>query len=390
MSRYSFVVVFLLLLYAGCSAKSIKVDDNTRTRGGQVTSASADFYYLMAVDCELQKDYVCSQSMFEKLYELTKQSGFLKESVRFALLLGKYDAYKKHIKDIEKMAETDSDVASFLIPYYTTHGDFARAKESAKRLLKKSPSLENYQLLSALYMDAKEYKKAERVLQEYVSEYGCQIKICSLLLLVKTKQNDTKGALEILRKLYKKTDNKLFETQYLKLLVSLGKYDELERYVDNSKELSKEILVDVYSSIKRYKKAEKISLELYHEKKDLRYLADSAIFLYEGEYKKDKRVLKKVLKRFHDSVDRVKDALYYNYYGYLLIDHDVDVKRGIVEVKKALKLKPKSEYYLDSLAWGYFKLGKCKEALDILDALKDKEQEEIKEHIKKAKECLKR
>ena len=44
----------------------------------------------------------------------------------------------------------------------------------------------------------------------------------------------------------------------------------------------------------------------------------------------------------------------------------------------------------DSLAWGYYKLKECKKADEILSKLKDKEQDEIKEHIKKVKECLKR
>ena len=45
-----------------------------------------------------------------------------------------------------------------------------------------------------------------------------------------------------------------------------------------------------------------------------------------------------------------------------MIDHDMDVKKGISLVKKALEKKPDNGYYLDSLAWGYYKLGEVKKA----------------------------
>ena len=43
-----------------------------------------------------------------------------------------------------------------------------------------------------------------------------------------------------------------------------------------------------------------------------------------------------------------------------LIDHDIDIKRGIKYVKEALKIEQVSSFYKDSLAWGYFKLRQCK------------------------------
>ena len=49
-----------------------------------------------------------------------------------------------------------------------------------------------------------------------------------------------------------------------------------------------------------------------------------------------------------------------------MIDFDIDVKKGISLVKSALKTSPNNIAYLDSLAWGYYKLNRCKEALDIM------------------------
>jgi predicted Zn-dependent protease len=309
---------------------------------------------------------------------------------RLSLLSARYDIYKKHIKEIDELAKKDIEIASYLIPYYLKEKNYKKAEEISKSILKKDHSLKNYQLLVSLYIDTKEYKKAQKVLDDYTKRNGCEPAICGMKLFLKTKEGDVKGIEKLLKELYKATGNQSFEIELLKLYLSLGKLDELEKYVRSSKSLKKDVLIDIYTSVKKYKKAEKIALELYKESKKPFYLADSAIYLYEAEYKKNPKVLKEVIDRFEKSVSKVDKPFVYNYYGYLLIDHDVDIKKGIELVKKALKKKPKNEYYLDSLAWGYYKIGKCKEALKILENLKDKEQEEIKEHIKKAKECLKR
>ena len=139
-----------------------------------------------------------------------------------------------------------------------------------------------------------------------------------------------------------------------------------------------------------YDKAERLAYKLYKETNNYALLSSSAIYLYESEYKNNSSILREVIKRFEESVYKANQALYYNYYGYLLIDHDVDIKKGITLVKKALEFEPDSEYYLDSLAWGYYKLGECKKANKIFEKIKNHKQEEIQEHIKRVKECLKK
>ena len=388
MSRYSSFIVFLaFFLLSSCSAKTMSVKNLDKN----VVQAGMDFYYMAGLDCEYRKDYECSALMFEKLYDMTKQKSFLKNMTRLSLLSVRYDIYKRHINEMEKLSKKDMEIASYLVPYYLKEKEYKKAEEISKDILKKDNSLKNYQLLASLYIDTKEYKKAQKVLDDYTRRYGCEAVICGMKLFLKIKEgDDVKGIEKLLKRLYKVTGNQSFEIELLKLYLSLGKLGELEKYVRSSKTLKKDVLIDIYTSIKKYKKAEKIALELYKESKKPFYLADSAVYLYEAEYKKNPKVLKEVIDRFEKSVSKVDKPVFYNYYGYLLIDHDTDVKKGIKLVKKALKKKPKDEYYLDSLAWGYYKLGKCKEALKILEGLKDKEQEEMKEHINKVKECLKR
>jgi tetratricopeptide (TPR) repeat protein len=55
------------------------------------------------------------------------------------------------------------------------------------------------------------------------------------------------------------------------------------------------------------------------------------------------------------------DAL--NYLGYTYAERDIRLGEAVVLIQKALEIKPQNGYYLDSLAWAYFKLGRNQEAL---------------------------
>jgi hypothetical protein len=52
-----------------------------------------------------------------------------------------------------------------------------------------------------------------------------------------------------------------------------------------------------------------------------------------------------------------------------------------------LEIKPDEKAYIDSLAWGYYKLHKCKIAWDIIKNI-DTEDKEINKHKKLIKRCL--
>jgi hypothetical protein len=56
----------------------------------------------------------------------------------------------------------------------------------------------------------------------------------------------------------------------------------------------------------------------------------------------------------------------YNNLGFILIEKEMDVSRGVSLVGRALELEPNNPDFLDSLAWGYFKLGRFEEAGKLL------------------------
>jgi tetratricopeptide (TPR) repeat protein len=69
--------------------------------------------------------------------------------------------------------------------------------------------------------------------------------------------------------------------------------------------------------------------------------------------------------------------------GFILVDTDMDLLRGLRCCKKAVDLKPQNPAYLDSLGWAYFKNGEFLEARTWLRRAMDAapEKKEIKEHF---------
>src|SRR5437899_10010859 len=55
------------------------------------------------------------------------------------------------------------------------------------------------------------------------------------------------------------------------------------------------------------------------------------------------------------------DAL--NYLGYTYAERDMQLEEAVALIQRALAVKPQNGYYLDSLAWAYYKMGRFQEAL---------------------------
>jgi predicted Zn-dependent protease len=80
-----------------------------------------------------------------------------------------------------------------------------------------------------------------------------------------------------------------------------------------------------------------------------------------------------------------------NNLGYILIDRNMDVKKGLSFVEKALKFSPDEFSYLDSKAWGLYKIGKYEESLKIFEKLETYgiDAKELWEHLAAVCEALK-
>ena len=147
----------------------------------------------------------------------------------------------------------------------------------------------------------------------------------------------------------------------------------------------------MYLEQKDYKNAKIEAQKAYNRTKDSYYLGIMAIIDFEAESAEGKRkIAPQVVESLKRALKDEPNHIFYNYVGYLMIDYELNVAEGIDFVQKALKIAPENPAYLDSLAWGHFKSGKCAEAKAVMDKIPREvlqKEIEIKEHLEAIDKC---
>lgn len=373
-----------------------------------------------------EKDPKDSVSIFTYLYDKTKKPEYLKEVIK---ILYNYEDFTNLGFYLEKGSAVLKDDDEFLrikIAYLLSKNSLYEALNLARNLTKVDNSARSFiilgkieEVLNLQNETFKSYKKAYELdeneinflryvkvllsmkqtdealkeLESYKKENGCSLAVCSMLVDIYRQQNDFDMVVKICEELYKDTKNNKFLDYILNFYITFEEYDKavdlLKKYDYKNK-----MLVELYGFLKQNDEAIKLSKEFFKKTNDTEFLALEAMNLYEKNTPNvNENLLKEILDKFDKSIKDLNNATYQNYYGYLLIDHDVDYKKGIEFVKKALLKEPDSPYYLDSLAWGYYKLKECKKADEIMKQISYKfsdflNSSEAKEHLEAINKCL--
>ncbi len=374
-----------------------------------------------------EKDPKDSVSIFTYLYDKTKKPEYLKEVIK---ILYNYEDFTNLGFYLEKGSAVLKDDDEFLrikIAYLLSKNSLYEALNLARNLTKVDNSSRSFiilgkieEVLNLQNETFKSYKKAYELdeneinflryvkvllsmkqtdealkeLESYKKENGCSLAVCSMLVDIYRQQNDFDMVVKICEELYKDTKNNKFLDYILNFYITFEEYDKavdlLKKYDYKNK-----MLVELYGYLKQNDEAIKLSKEFFKKTNDAEFLALEAMNLYEKNAPNvNQKLLKEILDKFDKSIKDLNNATYQNYYGYLLIDHDVDYNKGVELVKKALLKEPDSPYYLDSLAWGYYKLKECKKADEIMKQISYKfsdflNSSEAKEHLEAINKCLK-
>ena len=369
--------------------------------------------------------------LYEQLYEKTKNTDYLKEALRLAFF-SKNVNFKSILALSQKVLKDDVDVLRIQGANLMSENKLDEAAKIMQELVKKEDISKNHVMLSAvysmqndnkaalaelgrayeldrsvenllrivdlLYNKMNDKKEAIRQLESSRRIDGCEVETCTALVDIYAQDGRYSDMIDVYESLFEATKEKIYLEKALGVYVFQKNYDAaikfLQKYSYND-----DALMDLYAATGDFAKAYKKAQEAFDKSFNLEYQAKMAIYQYERDTDKqtkkiDKDSLKQVIANFEKSAVKLNNALYLNYYGYLLIDHDIDAKKGIELVNGALELEPGSVFYLDSLAWGYYKLGECKKAEEIMQqVLHDEEfvnSPEGKEHINAIKECLKK
>ena len=411
----------LPLFFLGCSGIFIQKQE---IKGYEKVFAEEDEYILLALRAEQVQANKQAAQLFETLYERSAKKEYLYRSLQ-NYLVAKENVYVLQ-KTQEFLDETleDFEIVRFRIVALLGAKKIEEAKELALKLVKVSQEENDYILVSDIYVEQKKFDTAMKYLEgAYIKNYsekvldkmaivlymnlqrkkeaiaqlethirihGCSELLCNRLLSFYSNENNIDGLLSTYLKLYALENNDAIAKKIIQIYVYQKEYLQLMSFLEDSG-VDDSLLLQVYTRYKNYKRASDLAQKLYNESSEPIYLAQSAIFEYEGsKNKNNKEMLERVVQKLKEALVFHQTALHLNYLGYIMIDHEIDIQEGISYIQKALELEPNSAYYLDSLAWGYYKLGACKKAYNIISKVLKMEggdDPEVKLHYEKIKKC---
>ncbi|MCK9491093.1 MAG: hypothetical protein M0Q24_03300 [Sulfurimonas sp.] len=410
----------LILLFSGCFAKFEDVEVNPSEK----VFEEEDAFILFALRAEELKQHDEASSIFSTLYEKSNKKEYLYASLQNDLYAQKYERVIERVD--AQIGQEINDFKLIRMKIIALIGDekLEEARVLSLALVEKSKEVDDYILVSEIYVKQKKYDTALKYLESaYTKDYnekildkmsiilyvnlqrnrdaiaqletharmhGCSKIICTRLIGFYSNENNIDGLLSIYLRFYKLEKNDDIAKKIVQIYVYKKDYVKLMSFLQDSG-VDDDLLLQVYINSKNYSQAADLAKKLYEERGDLNYLAQSAIFEYEGHKdKNNKKMLSSVVDKLKEALAVDKKALYLNYLGYLLIDHSIDIKEGMAYVKEALKIEPNSAYYLDSLAWGYYKLGNCTRAYKIISKvvkLEGGDDIEVVKHFEAIKKC---
>lgn len=360
--------------------------------------------------------------IYANLYKTKPNDAYLKK-----LIILSYMTNNKALHNLLKKSknlENDESILRIKIASLL-YKDPKYALQLSKKLLKISKNLQNLALLGESFLSVRNYKEALRVftdiykeepnefyalkiamiyeiklkdlpksieiLENFTQNFGCSVKICSTLFEFYTKEKQYKKGAEILQELYKIDKKDKFIETAAEIYIFLKDYENAIKVLEINN-VNTKFLLDIYAYQKKFKKAYEISKKEFEKTKNEEFKILMAIYEYEGKSpnltKQDKN---NITKNFEKSVQKSQNPIYLNYYGYFLIDNEIDIKKGINLIKQALKIRPDESYIIDSLAWGYYKNGECQNAKFWMEKASQDEEfmksEEAKIHFNKIINC---
>jgi tetratricopeptide (TPR) repeat protein len=266
---------------------------------------------------------------------------------------------------------------------YLNENRYAQAAQYLKSLYAMTHDRQTLLQLVDVLIRLKKYNEALAYLRTHLDLYGCEYDICLRLAIIYRQTYDYSNLANIYEKMSR--FNKKYLLFALRIYLDNAEYKKALNLI-NKNGLGDEYRLIVYEMENNYKKAAMCSMKLFKKTSKKPYLLKYCMYAYEAN--PTKTTAEKIIPKLKYLLKFYPDAYLYNFLGYIMIDKNVNVREGLKYVKKALELSPDNEEYIDSLAWGYYKLGQCKEALEIMKNvhLKDKEILKHKMYIKK---CVK-
>lgn len=372
------------------------------------------------------KAYENSYQVYKRLYDVTGAEIYLFKEATSALMSRNHILESiARLKRWDKVNPDRIEVRRLLIPLYLTIRQVKNATIEAELLLEQSKEPMDLDLASNSFLYAGKFKRAldllnrvyetvpredillrmTDIMDQFTGERKKAIQLLEThrrmnivshdvyvkLLLLYQKEKDIDGILATYKALYKQDNDQEYLTKIIDAYIYKRDLDGAIAFLEADQSRN-DILYELYKTQKYFSKALALVDKLYEEDKNSKWIAEKGVLLFENaEDKNDKKMIQDVISHFEKAIALGNDdSIYLNYYGYTLIDKEVNVKKGIDVIENALIQQPDNMYYLDSLAWGYYKQRDCDKAYKLMKRVVDEEgleEEEIIEHWDAIRQC---
>jgi len=424
MSRVSLSLLLALILFGGCSLQPMPGDSTVKDEPLYIDENTL---ILFAMDAQTRGNRAEAVGYYDLLYEKTENTLYRDQAITILMEGHYYDDVVSRLLSIRSEGETLSqENQRNLAVAFLAKNELEKAKKEALELTEADPSEENYLLLAEVYRLEKDYDKvleslekgyqlnySEKILdkiallmytdlnrrneaierlEQHIKNFGYSLLLAKRLVAFYGDQRNEEGLLEVFPHLYDLEPTEYNAGVLIQLYWNAKQMQELTQFLERSGS-NDPLLLKIYMGEKRYIKAIPLAQKLYDETGDIDYFAQKAILEYEvSEDRYDSKTLEKVIDALEKVVAVKEDGYYLNYLGYCMIERGVDVKRGIDYVEKALAIEPDSGYFIDSLAWGYYKQGRCDEAYKLMQRVVEllgSDDEEVRTHLEAIRKCKK-
>jgi tetratricopeptide (TPR) repeat protein len=432
--KKSLVLCSLLLVLNGCGIKLLNDEnkDISKTTFIEVKTKPYNLenqYIILALESENQKLYGDAISLYFKLFENTNNYEYLVKYLTLSTNIKDFASVKKYASKylVENIKEEEIILRLYIYSLFKLN----EKEESiiyGQKLINNYKNEINYQLLASIYLEDKEYLKAYELfdlsykltnssntlltltniqfnnlfekdkaikkLENHIQMSGYDFNLSIQLLSFYEKENEKEKLIRVLKNMYfyyKNSDNQFLLNKTKVLFIKYVARDNINHAITFLEENNEEDenLLNLYKITNQTQKANDLLDRLYIKTNNLDYLAQQAIFKFEMTSDKES-ILDEVIFKFDKVLASASNPIYENYLAYILIDFNIDIKRGLVLVKKALETEPNNIAYIDTLAWGEYKLKNCKEAYIQMKKVVDEvgiDDEEIKLHWEQIQEC---
>lgn len=272
--------------------------------------------------------------------------------------------YRRYLDGINPR---NREIRQHLVRLFMTAKEYQAALTELERMLAEDPDDLDAQLrVSLMYGELKEYPKAIERLQKILTVRPAELKVRDYLGYLFEENKEPEKAIEAYA-FNLKLDPTYFEG-HLHLGVLLYRLKRSPESITHLREASKLNPKQPESHIVlglAYLQSDQFEMASQAFEEGIQFNPKNADLYFNLGTAYDK------LNRFDDVVRAMEMALKLdphhadalNYLGYSYADRGINAEEALALTKQAVSLKPDNGYYVDSLGWAFYKMGRLDEAL---------------------------